>query len=342
MASSLMHSKTSLLYAFSSHDIGLRLDRYLRKQFPTLPYSLLQKAFRKKLIKVNNKSASSSHVLQDGDNLILPNFFNQESFTKKEKKGLSLSPAQKEDFEKRILYEDKDILVWNKPQNFAVHGGTRTHFHLEAYIDALMKEGRWDPESRPRLVHRLDRDTSGILILAKSRSMSTFLMKAFSSRQIKKLYWALVEGIPKNVSGHISVPLSKKELKGSERIIEDPEQGREAETYYSVLDQAAQEVSWVGLLPLTGRTHQLRVHMAHLGTPILGDRKYGARLKIPSIASSLLHLHAREIWIPTPKGKILKFTAPLSSALKESFETLGFEEKDGKNLHSLMSTFSLD
>lgn len=246
--------------------------------------------------------------------------------------SFTLTSTQKEDFNNRILYEDSEILVWNKPQNFAVQGGSGTYFHLDAYLDALLQEGRWDKDSRPRLVHRLDRDTSGVLVLAKSREKAAYLMKAFAARTIKKLYWALVEGVPKQKSGYITIALSKKEVKGNERIVEDIKEGRHAETYYAIINQAGQKVAWVGLLPLTGRTHQLRVHMASLGNPILGDRKYGSRLKLPSIPSSLLHLHAKEIWIPTPQGKILKFSAPLPFSLKKNFETLGFEEKEGKDL----------
>ena len=323
----------------SFQDIGLRLERYIKHHFPALPYGTLQKAFRKGLIKVNGKKALPSHLLGEEESIFFPSFFEQHTSltNNKEETDLILSPIQKTDFDNRILYEDAEILVWNKPQNFAVQGGTGTRLHLDAYLNAFIKEGRWNEDNQPRLVHRLDRDTSGVLVLAKSREKAAYLMKAFATRTIKKLYWALVEGIPKQKSGCISVALSKKEIKGIERIVEDPNEGRHAETYYTIIDQAAQKIAWIALLPLTGRTHQLRVHMASLGTPILGDRKYGARSKLPSIPSSLLHLHAREIWIPTPQGKTLKFQAPLPSALKESFETLGFEEKEGKELSQLQN-----
>jgi 23S rRNA pseudouridine955/2504/2580 synthase len=220
-----------------------------------------------------------------------------------------------------VLYKDADVLAINKPAGLAVQGGTGLERHLDAMLDAL----RFEAAERPRLVHRLDRDTSGVLLLGRSARATAELAEAFRRKDCQKVYWAVVAGVPKPASGRIDLALSKLPGRAGERMAPD-EEGKAAVTEYRVLDHAGKQAAWLELRPLTGRTHQLRAHCAALGTPILGDRKYGgqaATLPGGDIARRL-HLHAHSIALPRGNGQTLRVSAPPPPHLTATLDFLGF------------------
>ncbi len=221
-----------------------------------------------------------------------------------------------------MLYRDEFAIVLNKPPGLAVQGGSGTERHLDGLLDAL----RFDGAERPRLVHRLDRDTSGALVIARTGAAAAFLTRAFRDKAARKIYWAIVVGLPKPDEGRIGLPLAKTPGRGGERVRPDPDDGKHAVTYYRVIESAGERASWLALLPVTGRTHQLRAHCAAIGTPILGDGKYGAAAAhIAGVPGSRrLHLHAREIAIPLPQGGALRVTAPLPPHMRETWNFFGF------------------
>jgi 23S rRNA pseudouridine955/2504/2580 synthase len=230
-----------------------------------------------------------------------------------------------------VLYRDDRAIVLNKPAGLAVQGGTNTERHVDALLDGL----RFDSSERPRLVHRLDRDTSGVLLIARNAAAASFFTRAFRDKTTRKVYWAIVVGRPKLAQGRIDLGLAKgggpNGPKGRERVHPDPEQGKSAITYYRVLDHAGGRASWLALLPVTGRTHQLRAHCVALGTPILGDGKYGGTAaQLPGgAAAHRLHLHARSLAIPHPDGGTLRVTAPLPPHMQRMWEFFGFAADAG-------------
>ncbi|MGH6924813.1 MAG: RluA family pseudouridine synthase, partial [Propylenella sp.] len=236
--------------------------------------------------------------------------------------------SDREALDAAILHEDADVIVLNKPAGLAVQGGSGVTRHIDQMLDAYAdRQGR-----KPRLVHRLDRDTAGVLVVARTRSAAAFLGQAFKARETKKVYWALVAGVPRRSSGHISTYLARDEDGERMRIAEHGEPGAEhALTHYVVADRAGQKVAWLVMGPVTGRTHQLRAHAAHIGHPILGDPKYFdiENWELPGGIQNRLHLLARRIVIPHPAGGALDVTAPLPPHMQQSFAVLGFDERTG-------------
>jgi 23S rRNA pseudouridine955/2504/2580 synthase len=236
-----------------------------------------------------------------------------------------LTPQERRLFDSMVLFEDRDIFVLNKPSGLAVQGGSKTHHHLDGLLMGLGAE----LGERPLLVHRLDRDTSGIIVIAKRRSIAAALGKLFATRAVKKTYWAVVKGVPKPAQGRIEVALIKAKgpegdrMRASREGEEDDEQ--RAVTFYSVVDKAPPVAAWVSLKPVTGRQHQLRAHMAHIGTPIMGDEKYGGLDDMPEGMDRKLHLHARRIIFPHPREGTIDITAPLPDHMLKSFELFDFD-----------------
>ncbi len=304
-------------------DDGVRLDRWFSRYYPALKNGQLQRLLRGKNIRVNQAKATADQRLKAGDILRIP------PLNVSEKKDLprDLSKADIEFMRSLVIHKDSDVIVLNKPCGLAVQGGSKTERHVDGMLDAL----RFEKDEKPKLVHRLDKDTSGVLVIARSANAAAKLTKAFSSRTAQKIYWAVVAGKPKLLSGKIDAPLSKlPNVKGGEQMKVDFDNGQRAQTLYRVIDALARKASWLEMAPLTGRTHQLRVHCAALETPIVGDVKYGGEqaVSLGLQDERKMHLHARAIRIPHPKKGVLEVVAPLPPHMRASFEFLGFDEKE--------------
>ncbi len=305
----------------------MRLDRWFRRHFPELGHGRLEKLLRTGQVRVDGARAKAGLRLTPGQRVRVPPLGAAASppAPARKRPPPPPSPEEAEALRARVLYRDADIIAIDKPAGLAVQGGTGTRRHLDAMLDAL----RFGAADRPRLVHRLDRDTSGVLLLARNARAAARLGAAFRGRRLRKLYWALVVGLPPADSGRIALPLAKTGGGAAgERMAADAE-GRQAITHYAVIETAGRRAAWLALQPGTGRTHQIRVHCAALGTPIQGDGKYGgagAFLKGEGIAPRL-HLHARAIEIPDPsgKGRPLRLEAPLPPHMRESWAFLGFD-----------------
>jgi 23S rRNA pseudouridine955/2504/2580 synthase len=303
-----------------AEDADQRLDRWLRRRFPGLTQGRIEKLLRTGQIRLDGKRAESKSRIFAGQAVRLPPNI-----------GEAPAPAARpvDDKDRRflrdlILHEDDDVIALNKPAGLAVQGGTGTTRHLDAMLGALATA---DGE-RPRLVHRLDRDTSGALLLARNARAAARLAEAFRSRTAQKSYWALVVGVPHRAQGRIEMALAKVAGATGERVAADAEDGLRAVTLYAIVERVGDRAAWLEMRPVTGRTHQLRVHAASgLGTPIVGDAKYaGARSAIPGAGlAPLLHLHARRIVIAHPRRGTLDVAAPLPSHMKAAWAFFGFD-----------------
>ena len=303
---------------------NMRVDRFLEARFPGLSFSHIQRIVRKGELRVNGKRADSKDRLEEGQSIRIPPL----RLDTPKVSGVLSEAAQKtlDALKAMTLYEDDDVLVLNKPAGLAVQGGSGTVRHVDGMLEAL----RDAHGQRPRLVHRLDKDTAGCLLVAKTRFAAAALAKTFRSRSARKIYWALVAGVPKPRQGRISTYLAKEEREEDSfmRIAQHGEAGAShAVTYYAVVETAGAVVVWVSLKPVTGRTHQLRAHMAHIGHPIVGDAKYFARenWELPGGMQNRLHLLARRIVVPHPRGGVIDVTAPLPPHMLQSWNLLGLD-----------------
>jgi 23S rRNA pseudouridine955/2504/2580 synthase len=307
-------------------EAGMRVDRFLVARFPQLAFTHIQRIVRKGELRVDGKRAKPQERLEAGQKVRIP------PLRLEPQKVAARSAARDQDeraFLKAItLYEDKDVLVLDKPAGLAVQGGPGTKRHVDGLLEALRDE----EGQKPRLVHRLDKDTAGCLIVAKTRFAAATLGKTFRSRSARKIYWAIVAGVPRLRQGRISTYLAKEEIGDRDarmRVAEHGDEGAShALTYYAVVDTAAQKLAWLSLKPVTGRTHQLRAHAAHIGHPILGDPKYFdiENWELPGGLQNRLHLLARRIVIPHPRtAKPIDVTAPLPPHMAQSFNLLGFD-----------------
>lgn len=312
-------------------DAGLRLDRWLRARFPGLGQGAIQKLLRTGQIRVDGRRAKANLRLAEGMEVRVPPQARQprsepEPRTKakpKPKPGLvALTREEAVDLRRRVLYRDAEIIVLDKPAGLAVQGGTRTLRHLDGMLDAL----RYGSSERPRLVHRLDKDTSGVLVLARTRQAAQWATAVFRGREARKLYLAVTVGTPRPRRGKISLALAKGGGPGAERMGAGGADARGAVTFYDTLDAAGSRAALVALMPLTGRTHQLRAHMAAIETPILGDGKYGGRDAFLSGhgLEKRLHLHARTIELPRPSGPPVRVEAPLPPHMEAAIRAFGF------------------
>jgi 23S rRNA pseudouridine955/2504/2580 synthase len=305
--------------AVAADEGEIRLDRWFHRHFPELGHGRLQKLLRSGQIRVDGRRAAANARLLAGQSIRIPPLGEPGSGPAPRRGAVAPSPQDADWLRSRILHQDEALLVLNKPAGLAVQGGTGTTRHLDGMLGALAAGG-----DRPRLVHRLDRDTSGLLVIARSAPAAARLTQAFRRHQVDKLYWALVVGRPPAVAGLIDRPLAKQAGGRGERI-ESVAEGQAARTRYRTVARAGRIASWLALQPLTGRTHQLRVHCTLLGTPIQGDRKYGGPAACPAGAPAGLMLHAREIRLPHPDGGRLALSAPLDPVVRAGFAWLGFE-----------------
>ena len=304
----------------------MRLDRWFKVHFPQVTFAYLNKLTRTGQVRVGTGRVQTSTRLESGQDVRVPPLaFDTRPADKPQADVKPLSHEERRLFDSMVIHEDKDIFVLNKPSGFAVQGGSKTFHHLDGLLMGLGVE----LGERPLLVHRLDRETSGVIVVARRRAVAAALGKLFATRAVQKTYWALTTGVPKPHQGKIDVALIKAKgpegdrMRASGKGEEDDEQ--RAVTSYSVVDKAAQLVAWVSLRPLTGRQHQLRAHMAHIGTPIAGDNKYGGDVGLPDGVSNRLHLHARRIVFPHPRGGTVDVTAPLPEHMLASFTLFSFD-----------------
>ncbi|HEV2156506.1 RluA family pseudouridine synthase [Bradyrhizobium sp.] len=303
---------------------NMRVDRFLEARFPGLSFSHIQRVVRKGELRVDGKRVDSKDRLEEGQSVRIPPL----KLDAPKVVGELSEAAQKtlKALKEMTIYEDDDVLVLNKPAGLAVQGGSG----MTRHIDQMLEVMRDSKGQKPRLVHRIDRETSGCLLIAKTRFAASHLTGAFRSRSARKVYWALVPGLPKPKQGRISTFLAKEESEDDTimRIAQHGDEGAShAVTYYAVVETAGNKLTWVSLKPVTGRTHQLRAHMEHIGHPIVGDPKYFniENWQLPGGLQNRLHLLARRIVIPHPRGGFIDATAPLPPHMQQSWNLLGLD-----------------
>jgi len=308
----------------SADENNMRVDRFLEARFPGLSFSHIQRIVRKGELRVNGKRADSKDRIEEGQSIRIPPL---KLDTPKVAGKLSEAATKTlQAIKDMILYEDADVMVLNKPAGLAVQGGSG----ITRNVDDMLEVMRDAKGQKPRLVHRLDRETSGCLLIAKTRFAATALTGSFRHRSARKIYWALVAGVPKPKQGRISTYLAKEESEDDTimRVAKHGDEGAShAVTYYAVVETSAQKLAWVSLKPVTGRTHQLRAHMAHIDHAIVGDPKYFNKENwdLPGGLQNRLHLLARRIVIPHPRGGFIDATAPLPPHMLQSWNLLGLE-----------------
>ncbi|NDF12041.1 MAG: RluA family pseudouridine synthase [Proteobacteria bacterium] len=304
-------------------DDGIRLDRWFKRHYPDIPHGLVQKLLRKGAIKVGGKKAETSTRISAGQEIRVPHVNErpqEEVYVPKPKYEATFEDAQRLLID-NILYEDQHMIAFNKPAGLAAQGGSKIKLSVDSLLYFLAQGG-----SKPKLVHRIDKDTSGVMIVAKSAKAATELGKRFKEKTLEKTYWAIVVGEPEIPSGKISMPVLAKKSDGkNEKSVVDESEGKPAITLYRIIEKAARRLSWMELQPVTGRMHQLRVHMSAIGHPIVGDGKYGGTDAFIEGISEKMHLHARRIVIPNFYGKKIDVKAPLPPHMEETFEMMGFE-----------------
>ena len=311
-------------------EADLRLDRWFRVHYPDLGHARLQKLLRTGQVRVDGRRAKAGARLQAGATVRVPPLGPAPKLQSRKPAAPAVSDKDAAFMRSLVLYRDEDVLALNKPAGLAVQGGTGTHRHLDGLLAAL----RFDAPEAPRLVHRLDRDTSGVLLLGRSRAATAALGELFRSQNVKKTYWAITVGVPERSSGQIDLPLAKLPGPAGERMAVDPAEGRRATTLYRVIDTAGRRVAWLALRPRTGRTHQLRVHCAAMGCPILGDGKYGGQEAFVSghPISRKLHLHARALTLPKPSGAgLLTIQAPLPDHMAKTWSFFSFDPDEAED-----------
>lgn len=305
-------------------DADTRLDRWFRRHYPGLSHGRLEKLLRTGQVRLDGRRAKASTRVVEGQAIRIPPLDDEAGGHRQLSGGDARPPAafsddEIEQFRALVLYRDSDVLALNKPAGLAVQGGSGVGKHVDAMLDVL----RFEMTERPRLVHRLDKDTSGVLLIGRTVKATAAIAEALRRRETNKIYWAAVVGVPKPHQGVIDLSLAKQGSRGSERMVE-AESGKWARTHYRVIEAAARQAAWVELAPETGRTHQLRAHMAAVGTPVLGDGKYGGKAAHMTGLSNRLHLHARSIDVPMPDGRRISVSAPLPRHMIETWDFFGF------------------
>lgn len=318
-------------FAVSEDDDGIRLDRWFKRNLPQIGFATVSRWARTGQIRVDGKRVKPEDRLAQGQVLRVPpgGEDDQPAARKAAPRARPLSPEQIAEAHGMVIRETPSAIVLNKPPGLATQGGSKTTKHVDGLLDAFVTD---EKTPRPRLVHRLDKDTSGVLLIARTPGSAASFSKRFASRSARKVYWALVVGNPALVEGMIDAALAKQPGTGGEKMHVDEENGAAAKTRYRVVDHAGERAAWVELEPLTGRTHQLRVHMAAIGHPIVGDGKYGGPdAFLTGAVSRKMHLHARRLIISEPatkdgSGGKLDVTAELPPHFAMSMEVLGFDQ----------------
>ena len=309
----------------SPDEAGMRLDRWFKVHFPALRHGELEKFLRKGQVRVAGGRVKSNRRLELGEEIRIPPI---KTSTEPTEKRVNYKEEDASDIRDIILFEDDSFIAMNKPFGLAVQGGTNAKRHIDGMLASYARNGE-----RPKLVHRLDKDTGGLLLVAKSRAAAQRLGDAFKNHKVEKVYWALTAGVPRPREGTIEMPIAKRMVRvgegTSERVVAaDDGNAKEAITDYQTLDDAGQGVAFMAMRPVTGRTHQLRVHAAAIDCPIVGDGKYGGSAAHLEGISSKLHLFCRSMKFPHPKtGKLMTLMAPLSGHMLETWKFFAFDEK---------------
>lgn len=316
------------IHVIQPEEADQRLDRWFRRRFPQVTQGRLERMLRKGQLRVDGKRAKSSLRLAEGQTVRIPPLAEVgEAALPRARQTFHLTDEEAERLRARVLFRDDWVIALDKPAGLAVQGGSKTSRHLDDMLDAL----RFDSDERPRLVHRLDRDTAGVLLLARTAEAARHLGASFKKNEPRKIYWALVAGTPAKLRGAIDAPLGKERFGQSEKMTTTAADARPALTRWMKVASKGREVTWLALRPMTGRTHQLRAHCHALGHPILGDGKYGGRRAFPEKLElpKQLFLLAREIALPHPEdGTTLRVQAPLPPHFHAAFDNLGFDPGD--------------
>jgi 23S rRNA pseudouridine955/2504/2580 synthase len=309
-------------FTVAPDDDGIRLDRWFKRNLPEASFNLVSRWSRTGQLRIDGKRAGPGDRIEAGQVIRVPPAEPQPSARPARPQRKTLSDDEIAYVSEMVIHRDAAAIVVNKPPGLATQGGTKTNVHLDGLLDGLAN----DSGDRPKLVHRLDKDTSGVLLLARTARAAAFFSKSFSGRTARKVYWALVVGVPSVEDGLIDLPIAKQPGTGGEKMHVDKEEGLSARTRLRLIERAGNRAAWVELQPLTGRTHQLRVHMAAIGHPIVGDGKYGGQEAfLTGSISRKLHLHARRLRIDHPDGGGVDVTAELPEHFATSLASLGFD-----------------
>ncbi|HWI86859.1 MAG TPA: RluA family pseudouridine synthase [Sphingomonas sp.] len=310
-------------FIVADDDDGIRLDRWFRRHLPDASFNIVSRWARTGQLRLDGKRVAPGDHIAAGQTIRVPPIEPPAPARARAKPEREpLSAEDQEYVQAMVLHKDRAAIVINKPPGLATQGGTKTERHLDGLLDGL----QFEAEARPKLVHRLDKDTSGVLLLARSSGAAAHFSKAFSSRTARKLYWALVVGVPSIEDGMVELPITKQPGTGGEKMHVDLKEGSPARTRYRVIERAGNTTAWVQLEPYTGRTHQLRVHMAAIGHPIVGDGKYGHQEAfLTGGISRKMHLHARRLRVDHPDGSKLDVSADPPRHFLDSIEHLGFD-----------------
>ena len=304
-------------------DDGIRLDRWFKRHLPDASFNIVSRWARTGQLRVDGKRATPGDRIEAGQIIRVPPVeAPAPQAARPERERVQLAPEEAEFAQSLVIHKDAAAIVLNKPPGLATQGGTKTDRHVDGLLDAL----QFESEGRPKLVHRLDKDTSGALLVARNARAAASFAKSFSSRTARKVYWAIVSGVPSVEEGLIDLPIAKQPGTGGEKMYVDEKEGSPARSRYRVVERAGNRAAFVELQPLTGRTHQLRVHLAAIGHPIVGDGKYGGPdAFLTGGISRKMHLHARRIRIDHPDGGRVDVVAELPHHFAESLAHLGFE-----------------
>lgn len=315
------------LFSVREDDDGIRLDRWFRRHMPDISFNMVSRWARTGQLRVDGKRTTPGDRIVVGQQIRIPPA--EPEGPKGAKPRRERPPLNEEEIafvQSMVLYRDRDAIVLDKPPGLATQGGTKTDKHLDRLLDGI----QFEAEGRPKLVHRLDKDTSGALLVARSARAAAHFARSFSSRSARKIYWALVVGVPSIEDGMIELPIAKQPGTGGEKMHVDEKEGQPARTRYRVIERAGNRACWVELQPYTGRTHQLRVHMAAIGHPIVGDGKYGGPdAFLTGGISRKMHLHARRLRVQGPDGEMIDVRADPPAHFAESLELLGFDPEAG-------------
>ncbi|WP_265519864.1 RluA family pseudouridine synthase [Nitratireductor luteus] len=313
-------------------EAGMRLDRWFKTHYPGLGFGQLQKLLRTGQVRVDGGRAKADTRVQPGQTIRVPPIDVDRKGGGPTTMRTMRDQGDAEVLSQMLIHEDPKVFVFNKPAGLAVQGGSGVSRH----VDGMLEAWRNKKGEKPRLVHRLDRDTSGVLVVARTRLAAMRLAESFRARETKKIYWALVKGVPKKAEDRISTWLVREPTPDGDRVRVAKHGEPDADhaiSHYRVVEQAGMQLSWLHMEPFTGRTHQLRVHAAHIKCPIIGDPKYfeaDQNWELPGGMQNRLHLHARRIIIPHPDGGKVDVTAPMPPHMQQSWNLLGFDEALGE------------